>query len=125
MGLGQANAFVLRANMEAFIEYRPESVTLTRSSRVSDGMGGFVDNAPATLPPQEMRLIPAKSVTEQAPIRVTTEGQQVSPNWYLVIEEAGDIAIGDTAIVRGHKLEVIFVSDLPEGRIVAECWESF
>jgi hypothetical protein len=123
MGLGDANAAVIRANTEAFIDYRPELVTLVRTAKVSDGMGGVSMGTPSPLLPQRMRMVPTKTITDQAPVRVTSDGQQVTPNWYLVGEYDANIQIGDTTTVRNHKLEVVFVSDLPDHRVVAECWE--
>lgn len=124
MGLDGAIPSVMRKQTEAMIHYRPESVVLTRTTLVADGSGGFTQTGPTPLVPQLMRLIPTRSITEQAPIRVTADGQTVSPNWYLLCEWDADVEIRDTATVRGHKLEVVYVSNLPDERIVAECWEN-
>jgi hypothetical protein len=115
---------VMREQTIAFIEYRPETVTLTRFPKVSDGMGGVSQGTPSPLSPQQMRLVPAATIAQNAPVRVTTSGQTVTPSWFLVGEHDADIEIGDTTTVRNHKLEVIFISDLPDERIVAECWEN-
>lgn len=125
MGLDAANTIVFRKQTEALIRYRPESVTIRRSVSITDGSGGFTPSVPANLAPQTMRLIPAKSVTDQAPIRLNSDGQQVTPNWYLLGKWNADIKVGDLTTVRNCKLEVVFVSVLPEERTVAECWENF
>ena len=124
MPLDDAIEAVQRAQTKQMINYRPEFVILNRSTSIPDGEGGNVTSAPLPLVPQEMRMIPTKSITEQAPLRMTSAGQQVAPNWYLLCLPEADIRVGDTAIVRDRKLEVVFVSDLPEGRIVGECWEN-
>lgn len=123
MGLGDAISSVMQVQTDHFIKYRPENVTLVRSTKVSDGMGGSTVSTSSPLAPQLMRLVPAKTVTDQAPVRVTVDGQQVHPSWYLVAMHDADVRIGDKTTVRNHKLEIVFVSDLPEERIVAECWE--
>lgn len=124
MGLENAIPAVMRRQTEAMIEYRPESVVLTRSTLASDGSGGFIQSGPSPLAPQIMRLIPARSITEQAPVRVNSDGQTITPNWYLLCEWDADIQVRDTATVRDHKLEVVYVSKLPDERVVAECWEN-
>jgi hypothetical protein len=124
MPLSKIIPSVMREQTTAFIQYRPELVTLVRSAKVADGMGGVSRGTPAPLLPQRMRMVPARNVDEQAPVRVTNSGQTVTPNWFLVAEHDADIQIGDTTTVRNHKLEVIFISDLPDERIVAECWEN-
>jgi hypothetical protein len=113
-----------RAQTKQMINYRPEFVILYRSTTSPDGSGGIIRSAPSPLAPQEMRLIPVKSITDQAPLRVTSDGQQVSPDWYLLGLPEADMKVGDTTTVRGRKLEIVYVSDMPEGRIVAECWEN-
>lgn len=124
MGLENVIESVQRLQTKQMINYREEDVVLSRSTFTPDGSGGTVASAPSPLSPQPMRLIPTKSVTDQAPLRMTSDGQQVSPNWYLLALPEADIEVGDTTVVRGRNLEVVYVSDLPEGRIVAECWEN-
>jgi hypothetical protein len=109
------------AQTRAFIEYRPELVVFTRKTKDDDGAGGFEWIDPVDLSAQRMRLIPTKS---SASARVTTNGQTVTPDWMLVGYPDADVKVGDTALVRGHLLEVIFISDVPTDRVIAECWEN-
>lgn len=124
MGLADANTVVMKEATEFFIDYRQEDVVLNRPTMTPDGMGGILQTSPSALSPQPMRLVPARSITEQAPVRITVEGQRVIPNWYLVGMPDANIRVADTATVRGHKLEVVYVSAIPLERVVAECWEN-
>lgn len=124
MPLSVANLSVMRDQTTEFIRYRAETVTLMRAPKVSDGMGGTSLGTPSPLSPQRMRLIPAATIAQNAPVRVTGNGQTVTPSWFLVGEYDADVAVGDMTTVRSHLLEVVFITELPGERVVAECWEN-
>jgi len=122
--IGDRSGSVKVKQTAAFIRARSELVALSRKTKVDDGAGGYKWINPTPIPAQKMRMIPTRPVTDQPPLRTTSDGREVTPNWFLVLLPDADIQLHDQASIRGIRLEVVFITTLPEDRIVAECFQT-
>lgn len=108
---------------EAFILYRPDDIVLLRAPREADGAGGVRKGAPVALAAQVGRLVATHRVPNTAPMVTTVDGRQVRPDWALVFMPDADVQAGDETTVRGHKLEIVFIQDVPTHRLTAQAVE--
>lgn len=108
---------------DAVISQRPEDVVLVRTTEEDTSAGGTRPGPSVALLGQRGRLLPADKVTNEAPLMTTPDGRQVRPDWMILFMPGADVQAGDTTTVRGHKLEVVAVSDMPPHRIVAQAVE--
>lgn len=107
----------------AFIERNPSLVVFMRAPVTSTTAGGKRRGTPVELPDQVVRRIPSTRETNEAPTRVTSDGRQIAPQWYLVGMPDVDVEPFDTCVIDGLSLEVVFVNRQPAWRLIAEAVE--
>lgn len=78
------------AQVQALIEYDSLSVELKRLARTSDGAGGWIDNAEATLAAQTFRLVPLQVAQDR-----TEAGDLDVEEFTLVGLRSADVKKGD------------------------------
>lgn len=98
-----------RKQTRAYIAADPLPVILSRSSLVRDPSGGYVRNTPTSLASQLMRLDP--TAANNAPVRRTVDGIEISPEYVLLAEWNADIERGDWFYKSDVKYEIVFVDD--------------
>jgi hypothetical protein len=109
------------AATQMFIDANPNSFSLQRPSRVSDGAGGWLEDSVVDLGAQTMRLVGLSQLSTQAE-RVSSDGHIVRPSFALVALPSADMAVGDRFTFEGKVHEVVFVSTHPEWRKRAEVY---
>jgi hypothetical protein len=100
---------VLREQTKQYIEQNPKEIVLTRYVKVADGAGGTRTNS-SVLPSQTMRAITNRSAVSAE--RRTVGGVTVVPEVTLQGLWTADIRRGDTFMLDGVLMEVVWVSDL-------------
>jgi hypothetical protein len=109
MGIPTTELAIQRRITKEFIGYDSVVVVLQRSTRVSDGAGGYLRQSPVSLPPQVMRLIPL-SDRGAAAQRLTADGKMAQPNYILMAEYSADLMRWDTFALNGERYDVLWVN---------------
>jgi hypothetical protein len=109
------------AATQLFIDANPNSFSLQRPGRVSDGAGGWTEGTPIELGEQTMRLVGLSQLSTQAE-RVSSDGHIVRATFALVALPSADVAVGDRFTFEDKVHEVLFVSTHPEWRKRAEVY---
>lgn len=104
---------------QAFIDANPTEVTLSRPTRVSDGVGGTVQSGSTAIAAQTMRIV-ALNLRSASEATVTADGQVVVPTHALIALPSAEVAVGDQFTDGGKVFEVLVVQRRPEWRIRAE-----
>lgn len=107
------------AATQMFIDANPDSITLNRPTRGSDGAGGTVTTKTTTVSAQTMRLV-ALNQRSASETRITVDGEMVVPTYALVTLPSADVRVGDQFTLDGKLYEVVFVQDRPGWRRRAE-----
>lgn len=107
------------ATTQLFIDANPTTITLSRTTRASDGSGGWVPGATTPAGQITGRLV-SVSKPGQTLSRVNANGEVVVPDFAFVCLPSADIRIRDQFTIGSHVYEVLFVSQNPEWRKSAE-----
>lgn len=105
MALSRAERVMSRRQVKRMVDGDFTMIAFTRTERVSDGEGGFIDGAERTLEPQRVCIIPFKKRLVDG-ILVTEFGQIPGQDKTLLAEVELDIEINDTLEWRGDKYRV-------------------
>jgi hypothetical protein len=105
-----------------FIGENPIDISITRSSRVSDGAGGWKFDSPATLDPITVRKVGINA--QSAAVKRTNEnGSMVLPTGLLICMPDADIERFDRFSIGEVEYSVIHISTLPPWRKSVEVYE--
>lgn len=110
------------AATQMFIDERPIELALVRSTKVSDGEGGWTKTSPTTLSPQRVRKVAQGRIADTTQ-RMTSDGALVIPTAVLIAMPDFDVQRYDTFTLDGIPHEVLWVTRLPEWRVQAEVVE--
>jgi hypothetical protein len=103
---------------QAFIAADATDIVIRpRTSRVSDGAGGWVNVPGSPLAPISVRLIPQ---TDRVPVATAVEGRRANPEMVLMAHPDADIQRYDTFDWGGKTWKVDFIHDKPEYELKAD-----
>lgn len=104
---------------ELFINQRPVSVVVSRTTKVETADGGWVKSAPTLLAAQTGRMVELLRA-QATETRTTDDGDIVIPTHVFVAMPDADFQRKDTFTAYGELWEVLHVSRLPEWRLSLE-----
>lgn len=107
---------------QRFIDENPTEALVTRSKKVSDGMGGWTWEHPSPLSPQIVRKV-ARTQLSSVTTRVTADGRTVVPTFIVIAMPDQDFLVGDDIAMDGLQYEAVYISRNPEWRISVEVVE--
>jgi hypothetical protein len=114
-------------NIAAFIDTRPFTFIGWRLEKVADGAGGFRMQNGDPLETFEGRLVSMASTSHQLNQRLTSDGELVIPQFYIICDPSVPLQRYDQLKSDhwkpGETLEVVFVHDIVNERITAELVE--
>jgi hypothetical protein len=94
-----------------------EIVIAPRTSRESDGAGGWRNVPGEPLPAISVRLIPQ---SDKVPAAIAVEGARPVPDFILMAEPGADIQRYDTFHWRGRTWKIDFIHDKPDYELKAD-----
>lgn len=97
---------IQRMNTDAFITAWPETLALSRQTKISDGQGGWTFGPPTSLPPQQFAVLSQNTQLEE---RLTLDGQMVRPDYKLVGYSDANVQRGDWFTWKGQRYDVVYV----------------
>lgn len=95
---------------EAFVDADPVDLSIYRSTRVSNGAGGYVKSTPALTGTVRCRLIPQ---SDRVPEVSTLDGRLLRPKFVLMASPGVNVERGDT-FTFGSEYEIAAVHEGPE-----------
>lgn len=101
-----------------FINEDPTDITLTRTTRNSDGAGGWTPGAPVNVVKQTVRLVPTNP-NAGAESR-TVDGEVLKTQYSIVAMPDADIEEGDSFKINGARHEVVIVLNIGGYELRAE-----
>lgn len=107
----------------AFIDQDPVDAVFERKAKSKSTAGGTLRGAESESGPQRVRLIPARTETTETPLRMSSNGRQVLPEWTITALPGADIALYDWTTIEGKRLEVLYINDKPSWRLLIEAKE--
>lgn len=95
----------------AFILADAEDLQLVRSTRSSDGAGGWVYSTPVPLAIQTARLIPQSDRVQEV---ITSDGRRAFPEYVILMEPSSDMQRYDQFTWRGIVWEISQIHYKPD-----------
>lgn len=102
---------------QAFIAADYEDLVFSRTSRVSDGEGGWTNVTPVSFGPLRCRLVPQSDRVEEVS---TSDGRSLRPSFVLVALPTEDLQRYDRFDYKGDTYELASVRPDPEYALKAD-----
>lgn len=107
------------AMTDFFIQQRPASVTVTRSTKQATAAGGYLWTNPTPQAPQTVRVVELQRLQSRDDF-TTIDGRRLTPTHVVIAMPDASFERHDQFEWDGQTWEVGVVSKLPEWRLQAE-----
>lgn len=104
---------------QAFIDDNPSTIVLQRSARVSDGAGGWIDQAPVAQAAQECRIIYSGNKGDNME-RILPDGSVLVITHRVVFMPGANVQRYDWFLHEGDKFFIGNVARVPTWRVACE-----